>query len=84
MAERDDLRGLEREKVGQRYVSPVIRLAFLAPEIVEQIVNGCQPPELNMVREFLNTLEQRALSAAGDQGSSCDTGIDNCRLPEFN
>jgi hypothetical protein len=37
-----------------------------------------------MVREFLNTLEQRALSAAGDQGSSCDTGIDNCRLPEFN
>jgi site-specific DNA recombinase len=36
----------QREKVGKRYVSRVIRLAFLAPEIVEQIVNGCQPPEL--------------------------------------
>jgi len=36
----------KREKVGKRYVSRVIRLAFLAPEIVEQIVNGCQPPEL--------------------------------------
>jgi len=36
----------KREKVGKRYVSRIIRLAFLAPEIVEQIVNGCQPPEL--------------------------------------
>jgi site-specific DNA recombinase len=36
----------KREKVGKRYVSRVIRLAFLAPEIVEQIVKGCQPPEL--------------------------------------
>ena len=36
----------KREQVDKRYVSRVIRLAFLAPEIVEQIVNGCQPPEL--------------------------------------
>src|SRR5208337_3651918 len=35
----------KREKVGKRYVSRIIRLAFLAPEIVEQIVNGCQPPD---------------------------------------
>ncbi len=27
-------------------MSRIIRLAFLAPEIVEQIVHGCQPPEL--------------------------------------
>ena len=27
-------------------MSRVIRLAFLAPEIVEQVVNGCQPPVL--------------------------------------
>ena len=36
----------KREKVGKSYVSRVIRLAFLAPEFVEQIVNDCQPPEL--------------------------------------
>jgi site-specific DNA recombinase len=36
----------QREKLGKRYVSRVIRLAFLAPEIVEQIANGCQPPDL--------------------------------------
>ncbi len=36
----------KRERVGKRYVSRVIRLAFLAPDIVEQIVKGCQPPEL--------------------------------------
>jgi site-specific DNA recombinase len=36
----------KREKLGKRYVSRIIRLAFLAPEIVEQIVNGCQPPDL--------------------------------------
>jgi site-specific DNA recombinase len=35
----------QREKVGKRYVSRIIRLAFLAPEIVEQIVKGCQYPE---------------------------------------
>ena len=36
----------KREKVGNRCVSRIIRLAFLTPEIVEQIVNGCQPPNL--------------------------------------
>ncbi len=36
----------KREKIGKRHVSEIIRLAFLAPDIVEQIVNGVQPPEL--------------------------------------
>jgi site-specific DNA recombinase len=36
----------EREGVADRYVRRVIRLAFLAPEIVEAIVVGNQPPEL--------------------------------------
>jgi hypothetical protein len=35
-----------REGVGKQYVSLLIRLAFLAPAIVEQMAEGCQPPEL--------------------------------------
>ena len=36
----------EREGVGARYVRRLMRLAFLAPEIVEVIAAGNQPPEL--------------------------------------
>jgi hypothetical protein len=36
----------KREGVNKRYVSRIIRLAFLAPEIVTQIAKGCHPPEL--------------------------------------
>ena len=36
----------EREGVADRYVRRVMRLAFLAPKIVEAIVAGNQPPEL--------------------------------------
>ena len=32
--------------VGKRYVSRIIRLAFLAPSIIEEIARGQQPPEL--------------------------------------
>jgi hypothetical protein len=32
--------------VGKQYVGRLIRLAFLAPEMVERIVAGRQPPEL--------------------------------------
>jgi hypothetical protein len=36
----------EREGVTDRYVRRLMRLAFLAPEIVEAIIAGNQPPEL--------------------------------------
>ena len=36
----------EREGVADRHVRRLMRLAFLAPEIVEAIVAGSQPPEL--------------------------------------
>jgi site-specific DNA recombinase len=42
-----------REGVGKRYVSRMIRLAFLAPAMVERIVKGRQPPELTA--QFLST-----------------------------
>ena len=34
--------------VGKQYVSRLIRLAFLAPEMVERIAAGRQPPELTV------------------------------------
>ncbi len=36
----------KREGVGKRYVSRIVRLALLAPSIIEQIAHGHQPPEL--------------------------------------
>jgi site-specific DNA recombinase len=36
----------ERERVGSRYVRRLLRLAFLAPDIIEAIAAGDQPPEL--------------------------------------
>ena len=36
----------KREGVGTQYVSRLIRFAFLAPALVERIVEGRQPPEL--------------------------------------
>jgi site-specific DNA recombinase len=36
----------EREGAADRYVRRLMRLGFLAPEIVEAIVAGNQPPEL--------------------------------------
>jgi site-specific DNA recombinase len=36
----------EREGVGTRYVSRMIRLVFFAPTIVGKIAEGRQPPEL--------------------------------------
>ena len=35
----------KREKVGKRYVRRVIRFAFLAPNIVEQVAGDQQPPD---------------------------------------
>jgi site-specific DNA recombinase len=43
----------KREGVGKRYVSRMIRLAFLSPAIVESIAEGRQPPELTA--QFLST-----------------------------
>ena len=43
----------QREGVGKRYVSRMIRLAFLAPAIVERIAEGRQPPDLTA--QFLST-----------------------------
>jgi hypothetical protein len=35
-----------RNGVGEQYVSRLMRLVFLAPELVERMVAGRQPPEL--------------------------------------
>jgi site-specific DNA recombinase len=36
----------KREGVGKRYISRIVRLAFLSPSIIEEIAHGQQPPEL--------------------------------------
>jgi site-specific DNA recombinase len=40
----------EREGVDDRYVSCVLPLAFLSPEIVEAVVKGTQPADLTATK----------------------------------
>ena len=40
----------QEESLPERYVSRVLRLAFLAPDIIEAILNGHQPPDLDLER----------------------------------
>lgn len=46
----------ERENTDKRYVSHIIHLAFLAPEITEAIIEGSQPADLS-VHKLIKTIE---------------------------
>jgi len=37
-----------REELARSYVMRVLRLSFLAPDLIEAILNGQQPPELTL------------------------------------
>ena len=55
----------QHERIAAPYLTRVFRLAFLAPEVVEAILDGRQPPSLSLevFRDQLpvDWLEQRAL-----------------------
>ncbi len=40
----------QREQLDRRYVMRVLRLSFLAPDLIEAILLGWQPPELTLER----------------------------------
>jgi len=58
----------KREGVGKRYVSRLIRLAFLAPAIVESIAEGRQPPEFTA--QFLSTRSWRSSAELVSPGTT--------------
>jgi len=56
-----------RESIAVRYVSRLIRLAFLAPDIIESIVDGRQPSDLTaqgLTRHIAIPIEWRSQRAA--------------------
>jgi len=40
----------QREELDRCYVRRILRLSFLAPDLIEAILNGWQPPELTVER----------------------------------
>ncbi len=57
----------------ERYVSRIMRLAFLAPEIVEAILDGYQPADLELER--LMAAEQGHVHAQATLGVMHSTGL---------
>jgi site-specific DNA recombinase len=55
----------KEEKIGRTYVSRVVKLAFLAPDIVETIIDGRQPQDLKIKTLFrdlpMDWVEQRRM-----------------------
>jgi hypothetical protein len=66
------------EKINPSYISRVLRMTLLAPDIVEAILDGRQPHELTLallMRPFpLGWAEQRCLGLSSTSPSTSDEG----------
>lgn len=63
-----------KQKIDPSYVGDVLRLTLLAPDIIEMILDGRQPPTLQFeaLRKFLPPLweeQRRAICGEGEQRS---------------
>ncbi len=56
------------EKINESYVSRILRLTLLAPDIVEAVLDGRQPPEMTLpmlMKAFPAEWQQQAAAFAG-------------------
>jgi hypothetical protein len=72
------------EKISSSYVSRLLRLALLAPDIVEAILDGRQPEGMTLpglMEQFLVEWEEQPAICGGDLRSLSAVGISDVSLP---
>jgi hypothetical protein len=69
--------------IGKSYVSQVLRLTLLAPEIVEAILEGRQPAEMqlnDLLAGFPLVWEEQSRLIYGEADDRTPISVANCRI----